>query len=114
MQRSDAILESLDRAISLTYNLQHELMENGDLSVLEQLYEERGSVLEGLQAVRSSLPNETEFMKQWNKSTAQLVEADRELLAVLGVIKDTYQEKVRHSNQQKYLLIYSKGQRHGY
>ena len=125
MQKSDVITDTVitdtmtiteyfDRVIDLTRCIQQSLSENGDTAVLGQMYDERGTMLTDLQKIRSSLPDNPEFKEQWNKKTAQLVEADRELLSVLEIVKDTYQEKVRQSNQQKYLLIYSKGQRYGY
>lgn len=116
MQRFDltTILAHFDRAIGLTNRIRQELSANSDLEAIGQMYGERETILSGLHDIRHTLPGERECTEQWNKKSAQLVEADRELLSVLEVIRDTYQEKVRQSNQQKYLLIYSKGQRHGY
>ncbi len=116
MQKSDiaAIMNHFEQALDMTHRMRQLLAENGDMEVLGQMYEQRGAVLAELEQMRHFLPGRQELTEQWNKKTAQLVEADRELLSVFEVLKDTYQERVRQSNQQKYLLIYSKGQQYGY
>jgi len=103
-----------ERALDLTHRMRQSLSDSGDMDMLGQMYEQRGEILAELQHIRHSLPDKRDIKEQWNKKSAQLVEADRELLSVFEIIKDTYQEKVRQSNQQKYLLIYSKGQQYGY
>lgn len=115
MQKSEqaTAVKYFDEALELTRRMRLLLSGNCDMEELGQMYDQRGEILAELQHVRGVLTS-PEMVELWNKYTAQLVEADRELLSALEIVKDMYQEKVRQSNQQKYLLIYSKGQQYGY
>lgn len=117
MQKFDGVaaLRRLEEALELTGRIRRSMSEE-NTEALGRLYDAREAVLNELQEYRRSLPmDDRDFVRQWNDYTGKLLEADTELLSVLGVLRDTYQEKVRKTTQRKYLLIYSKQeQRHGY
>lgn len=110
------ILQQFDEVIVLTERMKRAVLINGfETKALEEFYSVRMPLLEHLAECRGSATEDSQgFRQQWNTRAAALADADKELLSALGTLKDECQEKLRDSVKRKYLLIYSKGNNHGY
>lgn len=110
------ILQQFDDIIVLTERMNTTVLSKAfEVQVLEEFYSIRMPLLERLVGWRSTVTSaNTNFLQQWDTRVAALVDADRELMSAIDTLKEEWQEKLRDSVKRKYLLIYSKGNNHGY
>lgn len=110
------ILQQFDEIIVLTERMNNAVLTRAcEVKALEEFYSTRMPLLKRLAEWKQAATNATQnFLQQWNARAAALAYADRELLSALNTLKEEYQEKLRDSVKRKYLLIYSKGNNHGY